>query len=90
MPQLRTTMARLESARRIVVEELWRSDQYTWTVEDQQAFESSLVADMLAEQWTSVIDMADFIYSWARSYSWMAGVESILRNLRRHQRSARR
>ena len=68
MPQLRTTPARLQTARRIVVEELWRRDRYTWTAADQQAFEASLQPLMLQEQWVSTDDMADFIFSWVHSY----------------------
>ena len=68
MPQLRTTPARLQTARRIVVAELWRRDRYTWTAADQQAFESSLQPLMLQEQWVSTDDMADFIFSWVHSY----------------------
>ena len=68
MPQLRTTPAWLESARRIVVEELLSLHWYTWTATDQQAFENSLTMPMMEEQWTSVYDMADFIFSWVRSY----------------------
>ena len=68
MPQLRTTPARLQTARRIVVEELWRRDRCTWTAADQQAFESSLQPLMLQEHWVSTDDMADFIFSWVHSY----------------------
>ena len=50
MPQLRTTPARLETAWRIVVEELWRLLRYTWTAADQQALEVSLTQDMMEEQ----------------------------------------
>ena len=68
MPQLRTTPARLQTARRIVMEELWRWDRYTWTAADQQEFEASLQQSMLQEQWVSTDDMADFLISWVRSY----------------------
>ena len=67
MPQLRTTPARVETARRIVVEELWRLLRHTWTAADQRMLEDKLIQDMLAEQWVSTIDMADYMFSWVRS-----------------------
>ena len=67
MPQLRTTPARVETARRIVVEELWRLLRYTWTAADQRMLEDKLIQDMLAEQWVSTIDMADYMFSWVRA-----------------------
>ena len=67
MPQLRTTPARVETARRIVVEELWRLLRHTWTAADQRMLEDKLIQDMLAEQWVSTIDMADYMFSWVRA-----------------------
>ena len=67
MPQLRTTPARVETARRIVVEELWRLLSHTWTAADQRMLEDKLIQDMLAEQWVSTIDMADYMFSWVRA-----------------------
>ena len=67
MPQLRTTPARMESARRLVIQELWAQDQYVWTAADQRAFVDVLAPEMMTEHWISVYDMVDYIYSWTQS-----------------------
>jgi hypothetical protein len=47
MPQLRTTDARLQSARRLASEKLLHFHQYTWSSEDQEEFEDSFRATII-------------------------------------------
>ena len=61
MPQLRTTEARLESARRLASAKLFQFHQYTWSSEDQREFEDSFSWFMKVEWWSSTTDMADHL-----------------------------
>ena len=68
MPQLRTTDARLQSARRLASEQLLHLHQYTWSSEDQEEFEDSFSWFMKVEWWSSTADMADHLVQYVLTF----------------------
>ena len=47
----------MESARRLVIQELWAQDQYVWTAADQRAFVDVLAQAVLA---LAVLDVPEY------------------------------
>ena len=72
MPQLRTTDARLQSARRLASEKLLHFHQYTWSSEDQREFEDSFSWFMKVEWWSSTTDMADHLVLYVLTFRRVA------------------